>query len=146
MHDLRYDDPLHTITELRSTVTDQAPMAHPTVLATGTVGFVQLVRGARTHRALDAKFIPTGPIPDTISHHTSWSSHIAWAVQRNQTRPGHHMWELFINPCFLGGAPLEIPPAHTIGEAAARSWLTVLSEAWMRLLEAKTVDIPRTSA
>jgi hypothetical protein len=128
--DLRHHAPLPTITRLRCTVTDQAPMSDPTVLATGTVGFVQLVRGARTHRALDAKFVPTGPIPDNISHHTSWSSHIAWAVQRNQNR-----WELFVNPCFLGGAPIEIPPAHTIGEAAARTWLTVLSQAWLRLVD-----------
>ena len=136
MDELRYHDPLPTITRLRCTVTDQAPMSDPTVLATGTLGFVQLVRGARTHRALDAKFVPTGPIPDTVTHHTSWSSHIAWAVQRNQSRHGHNTWELFVNPCFLGGAPLEIPSAHTIGEAAARSWLALLSQAWMRLVDA----------
>jgi hypothetical protein len=110
-------------------------MSDPTVLAAGSVGFVQLVRGARTHRALDAKFVPTGPIPDAISHHTSWSSHIAWAVQRRDAQLAQHIWDLFVNPCFLGGAPLEIPPAHTSGEAAARTWLTVLSQAWLRLVD-----------
>lgn len=136
MYDPRHDDPLRTITQLRATVTDHAATSAPTVLAAGAVGFVQLVRGARTHRALDAKFVPTGPIPDVISHHTTWSSHIAWAVQRGDTRLGQHTWDLFVSPCFLGGAPLEIAPAHTSGEASARSWLTLLSQAWLRLVDA----------
>jgi hypothetical protein len=139
----RHDHRPRTITDLRATVTDQAPMSGPTVLAAGSSGFVQLVRGARTHRALDAKFVPTGPIPDATSHHTSWSSHIAWAVQRSDARLGQHIWELFVSPCFLGGAPLEIPPAHTSSEAAARTWLTVLSQAWLRMVDATS---PATNA
>jgi hypothetical protein len=146
VYDLRHDDLPPTITELRATVTDQAPISDPTVLAVGAVGFVQLVRGAHSYRALDAKFVPTGPIPDTISHHTSWSSHIAWAVQRWDSRLGQQIWDLFVNPCFLGRAPLEIPPAHTSGEAAARTWLTVLSQAWLRLVDANLPTDVETAA
>ena len=37
-------------------------MTEPTILATGAAGFVQLVRGARSRPALNAEFLPTGPV------------------------------------------------------------------------------------
>jgi hypothetical protein len=80
--------------------------------------------------------VPTGPVPETITHLTSWSSHIAWAVQRPHIGRSHLAWDLFLSPCFLGGDPLDIPPAHTTNEAAARAWLTVISESWLRLVDA----------
>jgi hypothetical protein len=121
--------------QLRGTIGRQAPMSEPVILAAGAAGFVQLVRGARTRRALDAKFVPTGPVSERISRYTWWSSHIAWAMQRPEARSGQHTWDLYANPCFLGGAPLELPPAQVSGEAAARAWLGVLSQAWLRLVD-----------
>src|SRR5260370_1096585 len=135
MNDTRAADVV-ILHELRAAITDKASMSEPTVLASGAAGFVQLVRGARTRRALDAKFVPTGPIPEKVTHLTSWSSHIAWAVQCTETRRSHQAWDLFLSPCFLGGDPLQIPPAHTAHEATARAWLTLLSAAWLRLLAA----------
>ena len=76
--------------QLRANITRRAPMTEPTILA--ATGFVQLVRGERSRPALDAKFVSTGPVSEKISQHTSWSSHIAWAVQRPKviaaSRPG----------------------------------------------------------
>jgi hypothetical protein len=113
-------------------------MTEPTILA--ATGFVQLVRGARSRPALDAKFVSTGPVSEKISQHISWSSHIAWAVQRPESHRGEQTWELYANPCFLGGGAVEIPPLHATGEAAATRWLRFLSEAWLRLVDQRPDD------
>jgi len=110
-------------------------MSQPIILAVGPSGFVQLVRGLRSQPALDAKFVPTGPVAARVSELTAWSSHIAWTVKRADIPRGDDVWEIFINPWFLRRGAVQIPPVQATGERAAREWVRFLSQSWLQLID-----------
>jgi hypothetical protein len=72
------------------------------------------------------------PLPRLVLRRRPWRPP---TVQRPELHRGQQIWEISINPCFLGGDALDMPPLHAPGEAAATTWLRFLSEVWLGLAD-----------
>ena len=115
-------------------------MAEPIVLASSPAGRVELIRGRRSRPALDVKFVPAQSAVDLDSG--SWISYIAWADKDDV----HDRWHIGVTPDFVTRDELQhLPALQATGETAARAWLVLLGQTWLRLVDdhASTASSPR---
>ena len=115
-------------------------MAEPIVLASSLAGRVELIRGRRSRPALDVKFVPAHSAVDLDSG--SWISYIAWADKDDV----HDRWHIGVTPDFVTRDELQhLPTLQANSESAARAWLVLLGQTWLRLVDdhASTASSPR---
>jgi hypothetical protein len=115
-------------------------VAEPIVLASSPAGRVELIRGRRSRPALDVKFVPAHPAVDR--HSDRWTSYIAWADKDD----AHDRWHIGVTPDFVTRDELQhLPALQANSESAARAWLELLGQTWLRLVDdhASTASLPR---